>query len=107
MKQDKLRMHIFQFVINFMRRFRGIKLFKQLSCKQLPLYILLYIITMYIPYNVCDNLIPLTFFMTELRRYNKFILLQVKKFKDMISTIGADVLAAIATAGPANQVKMI
>lgn len=103
MKQDKLRMHIFQFVINFMRRFRGIKLFKQLSCKQLPLQG----ITMYIPYNVCDNLIPLTFFMKELRRYNKFILLQVKKFRDMISTIGADVLAAIATAGPANQVKMI
>lgn len=45
--------------------------------------------------------------MKELRRYNKFILIQVKKFKDMVSTIGADVLAAIATAGPANQVKII
>lgn len=30
---------------------------------------------------------------------------QVKKFGDMISTIGADVLKAIAIAGPANQVR--
>jgi hypothetical protein len=29
----------------------------------------------------------------------------VKKFGDMISTLGADVLRAIAVAGPENQVR--
>lgn len=43
----------------------------------------------------------------EIHKEREMTNIEVKKFKDMISTIGGNVLAAIATAGPANQVNML
>ncbi|XP_048766942.2 major vault protein-like [Ostrea edulis] len=43
----------------------------------------------------------------EIHKEKEMADIEVKKFGDMISTIGADVLKAIAIAGPANQVNML
>nr|XP_022293947.1 major vault protein-like [Crassostrea virginica] len=43
----------------------------------------------------------------EIYKEREMANLEVKKFGEMISTLGTDVLAAIATAGPASQVNLL
>ena len=64
---------------------------------------------MYAKCKKCPQ-VPFHCFWTELdvcnpNLNNLYLFSQVKKFGEMISTLGTDVLAAIATAGPASQVE--